>query len=617
MESGTLIPNLLAYSVQVAAIAAIGTVLPLLIRVDATVRHLYWRALLALCVMLPWLQGRHDRMLAGPLVETATTSAFVAGPGSIPAAAAPPGAAFDWTLALVALLAAGTIVRLLRIAASLVHLRRLRATGEAAPASESRDALQRMLGTRAEIRFVPHLRQPVTFGVLKPVVLLPWALRAQAPGIQHAVLCHELVHVQRRDWAWLLAEETIRAVLWFHPAIWWLISRVQLTREEVVDEVAVLATGARRTYIEALMAFADETPLVPAAAFSRRQHLFRRLVLLSKETAMSSTRIVLSGAVMFAAAAVSSLLVIGAFPMARAASAQQTLLPTAGPLEGRARPITPENPIPRRIYSVAPQLPFQAANVQMMTGAVTLKITLEPSGRVGEMRRAGFLFFSRNPSFSAVVTRDPMPSVAEALAQTRASGAQGNAAAATPVIEALFRSAADAVAQWQYEPPAEGPISFFVQLGFNPDGNVSMNSQSVTLPQTYNTAAPVSAPPQGASAGQRGGRAGAAAAVGGQVPIRVGGAIGAPRKIKHVNPVYPNIARSARISGVVILEATIGADGRVIDARVLRSIPLLDQAALDAVRQWEFTPTLLNGVATPIVMTVTVTFSLAEQPPQF
>ena len=64
-------------------------------------------------------------------------------------------------------------------------------------------------------------------------------------------------------------------------------------------------------------------------------------------------------------------------------------------------------------------------------------------------------------------------------------------------------------------------------------------------------------------------------------------------------------------------QATIGADGRVIDARVLRSIPLLDQAALDAVRQWEFTPTLLNGVATPIIMTVTVNFSLTEQTPQF
>jgi periplasmic protein TonB len=74
--------------------------------------------------------------------------------------------------------------------------------------------------------------------------------------------------------------------------------------------------------------------------------------------------------------------------------------------------------------------------------------------------------------------------------------------------------------------------------------------------------------------------------------------------------VYPSIAQSARVQGVVIVEATIGPDGKVSDARVLRSIPLLDQAALDAVRQWVFTPTLLNGVPVPVIMTVTVNFTL-------
>ena len=93
-------------------------------------------------------------------------------------------------------------------------------------------------------------------------------------------------------------------------------------------------------------------------------------------------------------------------------------------------------------------------------------------------------------------------------------------------------------------------------------------------------------------------------------PVRVGGNIKAPQKVKHVNPVYPPIAQSARVQGVVIIEATIGPDGAVKDAKVLRSIPLLDQAALDAVRQWQFTPTLLNGVPVPVIMTVTVQFTL-------
>src|SRR5262249_25097918 len=93
-------------------------------------------------------------------------------------------------------------------------------------------------------------------------------------------------------------------------------------------------------------------------------------------------------------------------------------------------------------------------------------------------------------------------------------------------------------------------------------------------------------------------------------PTRGRGSIKAPQKIKDVKPTYPAIAQSARVQGVVIIEATIGPNGQVQEAKVLRSIPLLDQAALDAVRQWVFTPTLLNGVPVPVIMTVTVNFTL-------
>jgi protein TonB len=93
-------------------------------------------------------------------------------------------------------------------------------------------------------------------------------------------------------------------------------------------------------------------------------------------------------------------------------------------------------------------------------------------------------------------------------------------------------------------------------------------------------------------------------------PVRVGGNIQAPKKVKDQNPVYPPIAQSARVQGVVILEATIGPNGSVQDVRVLRSIPLLDAAAIEAVRQWQYTPTLLNGVPVPVIMTVTVNFTL-------
>jgi protein TonB len=77
-----------------------------------------------------------------------------------------------------------------------------------------------------------------------------------------------------------------------------------------------------------------------------------------------------------------------------------------------------------------------------------------------------------------------------------------------------------------------------------------------------------------------------------------------------VNPVYPDEAQASRVQGAVIMEALIGVNGKVTDVRILRSVPLLDDAAVEAVRQWEYMPTLLNGVAVPVVMTVTVQFSL-------
>jgi TonB family protein len=91
-------------------------------------------------------------------------------------------------------------------------------------------------------------------------------------------------------------------------------------------------------------------------------------------------------------------------------------------------------------------------------------------------------------------------------------------------------------------------------------------------------------------------------------PVRGGGNIRTPTRLEHAEPVLPETARQAGIRGVVILEITIGPDGRVSDAKVLRSIPLLDAAALDAVRKWRYEPTLLNGAPVPVIMTVTVNF---------
>jgi protein TonB len=96
-------------------------------------------------------------------------------------------------------------------------------------------------------------------------------------------------------------------------------------------------------------------------------------------------------------------------------------------------------------------------------------------------------------------------------------------------------------------------------------------------------------------------------------PVRIGGQLTAPALLKRVEPTYPDIAANAQVTGVVILEASVGTDGCVQSVKVLRSRhPLLDHASVEALKQWQYTPLVLNGEPTPFVLTVTFSFSVGR-----
>jgi TonB family protein len=580
MISDTVIHNLVAGSAQLVLIVTGAALLERLVRVDAAgVRYFYWRAIAALCVVLPWIQSYQPAGRQAAAAGTGTVEVVAAG---VSAAAASPLGHTDWAAIAALAIAAGAGARLLWIAAGFITLRRLRAEAAPVTACPLDSDLQQTLGTHAEIRYAAHLEHPVTFGVRRPVVLLPDSLRARPADIQRAVLAHELLHVQRRDWAWLVVEEIARAALWFQPAAWWLISRIQLAREEVVDEMAVMVTGRRKIYVEALLACSDSTSLVPTAAFARRRHLFRRIGLVSREVDMSSRRIVLSSAFMAAIVAAGSWYAVSAFPLQQQHS--MTFVPAPqggpGPFEQRANPVTPENPIPRRLTSENMLYPAEAALVQAR-GAITVKITLDEFGRVAETRPIHFEM--ERTSVSLAVGNEDLHNTLKGTGIT--SRTPGKTAPAIEVQDALVRAATDAARQWRYDPPFKAPISFPVTFRFGPEpAPIEMGTQVVPAGSVSNDGA-----------------------------IRAGeGGITVPKKITDVRPVYPEIARAARVEGVVILEARIEPDGSVSDAMVIKSIPLLNQAALDAVKQWRFTPTLLNGQPVAVVMTTTIHFSLDQ-----
>jgi len=94
--------------------------------------------------------------------------------------------------------------------------------------------------------------------------------------------------------------------------------------------------------------------------------------------------------------------------------------------------------------------------------------------------------------------------------------------------------------------------------------------------------------------------------------VRVGGQLKAPKLLKSVSPVYPDLAAQARLAATIILEALVGTDGNVKTVSVLRGAPLFDDAAMAAVKQWRYQPLLLNGVPNEFILTVTVRFNLAN-----
>lgn len=598
------VSNLFAWSAQVAILVAVALYALHLARLEApAARHALLRVVLAVCLALPFIQPH--RVLPDAVsgrVETAflvTTAAAPSGAGASPEDAV--GSRSSWTIAFVLL--AGVLIRLTGIGAGVVRLRRLRRVGEMAPPDSEHEQIQALIGTRATIRYVRGLGQPVTFGFRRPVVLLPQSLRELPQAIRRAVLAHELWHVRRRDWPWTVVEEAIRAMFWFHPAVWILLSRIQATREEVVDELTVLATGSRRSYLDALIAYADESPLFAATAFARRRHLVQRMILISQEAAMSARRVVATCAMFMIALALSGWYAVGAFPLVQAPS--DAIWSEPGPLELQARPVTPENPVPRRTRHVVPHYPTEA-EVLGARGVYTLRATLDQSGRVAEARVVGLTFNIKNRvgmSFRSSSQAD-FDRALQATVRGYPGGGSEALASYRSALEAMAQAARRAVTQWTYDPPAEGPIAFEVQVAFGappvpppPPPGPAVSSRPGMPP-----------PPPPAAPRDTQTQTGSWQAYEGA--IRVGGNVKPPTKIKNVNPVYPPDAMTQRVQGVIIIEARIEPDGTVGHARILRSIPMLDEAALEAVRQWEFTPTLLNGNPVPVIMTVTVNFTM-------
>jgi TonB family protein len=650
----TALLNLAAWTLQAAALTLAAAALAWVVRIDAPrVRYAWWRIVLVGCLALPVLQPWQPRAELAPAAAVEEEPVTVSeSPVPVVPAAEPPGAVGPalpgWRPVAASLLGAGALLKLAWLAAGLVRLRRIRQRGTPARLASDDGLQQALLDAGADVRYVPSLRQPVTFGVVRPVVLLPETLAAMPDGVRRAVFAHELWHVRRRDWLWSLAEEVLRSVLWFNPAIWYLVSRVQSAREEVVDELSIRSTNARRSYLEALLAFADEPAAYPASPFIRRRQLFNRMMLITREGVMSSKRIVASCAGMTGA-----LVLVGwysglAFPL----TAEGAMLPASAsaqqPRDPRPTDVTPATSREAELAAATIADPsnlknwIDLAKLQEDRRAYdeaeqTLKNALaETSGsREAGMALAGF--YNRQGAFEKTMAvledlaaRNPNDPFGHQLVATYYWEKAQKDQRLTPAdklhyIESGISATDRAIALNADYIEALTYKNILLRMKGNMETNLAARQQlfaeadtlrnramelskarvggGMARPSSLGAGAPPPPPPPPPDPATH-------RQVDGVQAVRIGGNIKTPAKIRHVNPVYPQEARDNGISGLVIIEVLIDPQGDVRSTHVLRSIPALDQAALDAVNQWRFEPTILDGAAVPVLMTVTVNFTL-------
>ncbi len=314
MSAASFTANLAAYLLQTTLLLSAGLLLPWLFGMrDPHVRLRYWYALLSFSLLVPfvWLAARPTAASSGSFTGR------LAGGMEVQVHLGPaPLSPWVWVLVV---LAAGAAARAIWLLGGLVLLERLRRRSRALPSVPQAFAeASTALSVHAEFRLSPSVRTPLTFGWVRPVVLLPEEVTGMSPEAQRCIALHELLHVRRRDWLAILLEESLRSLLWFHPALWLVLDRVALSREQSVDREVVRITEARRTYMSTLSAMARTRQGAAAMAilpFFHRSHLLQRLALLTQEVSMSKFRLGLAAAGSAFALLLAGAVAAGAFPL--------------------------------------------------------------------------------------------------------------------------------------------------------------------------------------------------------------------------------------------------------------------------------------------------------------
>jgi TonB family protein len=649
MMNSQLFGNLLSWSAQISILAMAGAAGAFALR-HPRARLYFWQTLLAIALMLPVI-APWKRPLDVALVQSAPVAL------TIPAVAVsrvPPTSTAWGFEQLAMLLAAGAAFRLVWVAAGLLRLARIRK--HARPLQTPPVAF----GGSASWYVSDQVTGPVTFGWLRPSILLPARMSELPPSAQEAIASHELFHVHRRDWLFVMAEELIRSVLWFQPAVWFVLSRIQLAREQVVDQEVVDATRDRTGYLDALVSVAAQrlqADVAPAPLFLKKRQLAARVQALLKETSMSASRLAAHVSVAASVAVLGACAAIWFFPLR---SAAQVLPDDPGITVDAGATLAHRTPV---------------HNPTTAMGDVLLELKLNSKGEVAdarvlsgpdELRKAAlasvldwhYVADTAPPSLVHAMIHFGQPSVGRGLAQAPPPPPPPppppGRGAAKGLRGGLGAGLGTGLGQGVPPPPPPPPpplretavVQRIEYAGLSPELQQRIQNRLTiregdTLEKGGNGLARIQEELQqidehlafrmtliGRDAERanvileivlRPGIAPQPASAALPVPpgvYRIGGGVSAPIPTLRPEPEYSEEARRAKWQGAVLLQVVIDENGVPQDIRVARSVGLgLDEKAIEAVQQWRFKPGLKDGKAVPVSANIEVNFRIPSADP--
>ncbi len=586
----------------IVLVALVGLGLALVRPALARTRLFVWTLVLLAAWLMPVVMTYMPDVKV-PLLAALSTSEFVV-TGTTPAGnqfgerdALASDATSPWTAERAAWISGviylfGVALLLLRMAWGWRLTNRLIRRAREIPDADLQDLLSR-LGSSDGIRGMPRVlesalvRVPFACGVWRPRLVLPETWRTWDKPTLHAVLVHELAHVARRDVATMRAAALYRALTWINPASWWLRRRLEALAEAASDE-AVLASGVdRAAYAQMLLAFMASGECSPSRA---AWHLaMARPGAMDAERRISSVlewrvgvNMTLTLTRKLAIAAVVA--VAGVPVMVLTAGEKDAAIVVSAPaISAKALTVdeAPDQSAPRGRGEVS--FGFAMAAESDPASVVSMTMTIEPGEfvRVSVQNRGARPI--RRVTLQARITSDAAPTAKPRVFNSAplptwiASGGTVELNSGLLDTGSASRLATD------------GPVhvTFSVLHVEFADGDVwPAPRDPVVTPRTDDSAA--------------------------QAPYEVNApGVVLPRLMRQTHPKYTPEGLRARIAGVVELQVVVGADGRVRNARVTKSLDTeygLDEQALLAAREWVFAPGTFNGKAVPTTVVLQMEF---------